>query len=114
MENLWPFIVAGVGFILTVLNIIDKVTTMKKNAGAPQRILEERLKLLEVKIEEHERSLQLGNDNFREQRETNEVIQQCMLALIDFELSFCLHTEYPHTEDLQEAKKVLRKHLSKN
>lgn len=68
---------------------------------------------LELKLQEVERSLDLGNDGFREQRETNRVMQNCMLALIDFELSYCSHTNYTEdTTDLLEAKKILRDHLA--
>jgi hypothetical protein len=35
-----------------------------------------------------------------------------MLALIDFELSYCIHTHYEETEDLMKAKDKLRGHLA--
>lgn len=68
---------------------------------------------IQVKLQEVERSLNMGNDGFREQRDTNRVMQNCMLALIDFELSYCSHTNYTEdTTDLIEAKKILREHLA--
>lgn len=111
--QIWAFAIALIGLALTILNIIDKAITLKKNADAPQKLLEERVKVLEVKIDEHERSLQSGRDEFREQRETNEVMQTCMLALIDFELSYCSHTNYSEdVTDLMNAKDTLRRHLA--
>ena len=55
----------------------------------------------------------MGNDKFKKQDDTNEVFINCMLAFIDFELSYCSHTDYKYTEDLDEAKATLRKHLAK-
>lgn len=113
MEINGSVVIAIFGLVLTVLNIIDKLANMKKSADEPMRLVEERLKKLEFMIEEHTRSLQAGNDSFKEQRDTNEVIQQCMLALLDFEISYCMHTDYSDTKDLEEAKKILRGHLGK-
>lgn len=111
--QIWAFILAAFGLALTILNLIDKAMAMKKNADAPLKLLEDRVKIVEVKIEEHERSLQSGRDEFREQRETNEVMQTCMLALIDFELSYVSHTNYNEdVTDLANAKDVLRRHLA--
>lgn len=111
--QIWAFVIALFGLALTVLNIIDKAINMKKTVDAPHKLLEERVKVLEVKMEDHERSLQSGRDEFREQRETNEVMLTCMLALIDFELSYVSHTNYNEDiTDLVNAKDVLRKHLA--
>ena len=78
----------------------------------PHTTLESKVNEHDVKIKEIEDSLKQGNDRFREQDNTNEVMQICMLALIDFELSYCSHTNYEHTEDLIKAKDILRKHLA--
>jgi len=68
MEITGSMVIAAFGLILTVLNIIDKVANMKKNADEPQKVLNERINVLEIKVEEHTRLLQAGNDAFREQR----------------------------------------------
>lgn len=78
----------------------------------PHSTLEARVNAHDVEIKEIKQSLHQGNDRFREQNDTNEVMQICMLALIDFELSYCSHMNYEHTEDLIKAKDVLRKHLA--
>ena len=67
----------------------------------------------DVKFKEVEESLHHGNDKFREQKEINEVFINCMLAFIDFEMAYCLHTGYEYAEDLVEAKNVLQKYLAK-
>lgn len=84
-----------------------------KFINKPHNSLDERVKSIELEIREIKQSLLQGNDRFREQEDTNEVMQICMLALIDFELSYCSHTNYEHTEDLIKAKNVLRDHLAR-
>ncbi len=108
------------GFILTILNIRDKQRAIKKEESEPFEQLRGRVDAHDVEIGDIKMALKQGNDRFREQEkhdkmqeETNEVMQLCMLALIDFELSYCSHTNYPHTEDLEKAKDTLRKHLTR-
>ena len=58
-------------------------------------------------------SLKQGNDKFREQNETNEVLLNSTLALIEFEIQYCL-TENKHiSPELQKAKENLHTYLSK-
>ena len=76
--------------------------------------MEERVNALEMKQKETEQKLYQGNDRFRKQDDTNEVFINCMLAFIDFELSYCSHTDYKYTEDLDKAKDTLRRHLARN
>lgn len=99
--------------ILTTCNIIVFVTIFVRFVSKPHTTLENRVTALEVKIKEIEDSLKQGNDRFRNEASTIEVIQICMLALIDFELSFCAHTEFTHTEDLLKAKNLLQEHLAR-
>ena len=112
-REIMAFIIALCGFILTILNIIDKQRNLKKEADEPFNNLKSRVDAHDVILKQHEESMHHGNDRFREQEDTNEVMQICMLALIDFELSYCLHTNYEDTEDLMKAKDVLRKHLAR-
>ncbi len=106
------FIIGLLGAILTVLNIIDKSASLKALKETPFKTLAGKVEQHEDRIGKIESSLFLDNDRFREQDETNEVMQICMLALIDFELSYCSHTNYEYTEDLIKAKDALRKHLA--
>lgn len=106
--------------LLALANIIIIGYGFYKFMNKPHDTLEEKHNLLEKRVDEHglkikeiESSLKLGNDRFREQEDTNEVMQICMLALIDFELSYCSHTNYEHTEDLLKAKDTLRAHLAR-
>ena len=99
--------------ILTSGNICILAYALFNFLKKPQNSLEQRVSVTEIKIKEIEASLLQGNDRFREQESTNEVMQSCMLALIDFELAYCIHTSYEDTYDLMKAKTELRKHLSR-
>lgn len=97
---------------LAIGNLCIMLYALKTFLSKPHNTLEDRVNEHEIKIKEIETSLLQGNDRFREQETTNEVMQSCMLALIDFELAYCIHTNYGDTEDLMRAKTELRKHLA--
>lgn len=109
VQSILPFL----QLILTFGNICIIGYAFVKFLGKPHNSLEQRVTEHDIKIKEIESSLLQGNDRFREQDSTNEVMQSCMLALIDFELAYCIHTSYEDTEDLMKAKTELRKHLSR-
>lgn len=118
--QIWAFVIAAIGLILTILSIADKVITLKKNADAPQKLLEERVKVLEVKAEEHERSLKQGNDKFKEhervfaeQEHTNGVVLHSVMALIQFEIQYCLIEHKEMSKGLEQAKEDLDNFLAK-
>lgn len=100
-------------FVLALCNICIMVSIFAKFVNRPHDTLEKRITALEVKSEEHDRALKQGNDRFRDQDDTNEVMQICMLALIDFEVNYCSHTNYEVTDDLLKAKNTLRDHLAR-
>lgn len=88
--------------------------TLKTFLGRPHDDLEKRVSTLETKVEEIERSLDNSWNTHREQKDTNEAIQTAVLAIVDFELTFCSHADYKiDTTDLEEAKMILRRHLGK-
>lgn len=105
-------IIAAIGVILTVLNIFDKLTTIKKNANAPFNELEKRVTALEVKQSENEIRFMKGNDQFRIIAEYLKLFMQVQLAFVDFENAFCQHTDYTDTADLNKAKEKLQKALT--
>lgn len=99
--------------LLQVANIAILGYALYKFLNKPRNTLEEKVKEHDVKIKEIEDSLKQGNDRFRNEANTIEVIQICMLALIDFELTFCAHSDYKCTEDLLKAKNILQEHLAR-
>ena len=104
---------------LAIGNLCIMLWALNSFLRKPRNTMEKRLKLIDeqinvlnIEIEKINASLLQGNDRFRAQDTTNEVMQSCMLALIDFELSYCIHTSYKDTDDLMRAKNELRKHLA--
>ena len=100
--------------LVSVCTLLGMFYAFKKFIDRPHETLENRIAALEVQQKEIDQKLHLGNDRFKAQDDTNEVFINCMLAFIDFELSYCSHTDYKYTEDLDKAKDTLRKHLARN
>ena len=57
--------------------------------------------------------MKLGNDRFREQEEANDVLIHCVLALIEFEIQYCLTEHKEPSDDLKKAKDILHNYLAK-
>lgn len=106
------FIVGLLGLILTVLNIIDKRNNMKQSAEQPFNDLKKRVDGHDIEINDIKQALKLGNDRFREQEATNATFKSVMLSFVNFEIAYCLHTNYSHTEELLEAKNELESYLT--
>ena len=107
------FVIGLLGAILTVLNIIDKATGLKAKSETPFKNLIEKVEEHEVRLNKVESSLYLGNDRFREQENTNEVLLRSVLALIEFEITYLLQEGRPISKDLEKAKDDLHSFLSK-
>lgn len=107
------FIIGLLGAILTILNIIDKYIGLKDKSDTPFKSLVGRVEEHEVRIGKIESSLFLGNDRFREQEATNEVLLRSILALVEFEIQYCLTENKPISKDLERAKEDLHAFLSK-
>lgn len=106
--QVFAFVIAVVGLVLTILNIYDKVSTIKKNADAPFNELEKRVAELEVKQQQNEARLLKGDEHFQIQSIYNKMFMQIQLAFVDFELAFCQHTNYTDTADLEKAKDLIQ------
>lgn len=100
--------------LVSVCTLFGMLYAFKRFLERPHDTLEARVISLELKQKEIDQKLLMGNDRFKKQDDTNEVFINCMLAFIDFELSYCSHTDYKYTEDLDKAKDTLRKHLARN
>ena len=84
-----------------------------KFLGKPHDSLESRVSHLEMKQKEVEQSLHQGNDRFREQHDVNEVIIHSTLALIEFEMQYCLTEHKSMSPGLEKAKDDLNRFLAK-
>ena len=99
--------------ILALGNICVIAYGFYKFLGRPHSTLEQRVAVLESKVDEHEEKLKGGNKKFEGLDEKNKVFMHCMLCFIDFEMAYCQDTGYAHTDDLLKAKQVLHEYLSK-
>lgn len=110
--------------ILATCNIIIIAYGFHKFLNKPKDDMSARITALEneirdlkaainVEIKEIKDSLHKGNDNFREQDATNEVLIHAVLALIEFEIQYCLLEHKDMSDGLKQAKKDLNDFLGK-
>ena len=106
--------------VLQVANIVIIAYALYRHLNKPHDDLAQKHEALEKRVSEHdlkikevEESLKQGNDRFREQEQTNATFKSVMLAFVDFEIAYCLHTNYEFTDDLMKAKKELQDYLAK-
>ena len=111
-SQIFAFVVAVIGLTLTILNIADRVSTMRKNANQPIKDLQEEVIALKVKVAEHEQKLRAGNDNFRSQKKINTLFERIQLAFVDFEVAYCQSTGYKDLDSLLKAKELLTQLLT--
>lgn len=113
VSQAWTFVIAVFGLALTVINIIDKVGSFKKNAHAPLDIINQRLDVLETKISTVEISQKMEMERNNEQDSTSEVVLRSTLALIDYQIQRCISESKPTPESLQKAHDDLTFYLTK-
>lgn len=98
--------------VLTLFNIIIILYGFYIFLTKPRTSLEKRVQALEIKMAEVEKSLLKGNDHFRSQDETLEVLIRSTLALIEFEVQYCITENKPISDDLKKVKEDLHIYLS--
>ena len=98
--------------VLTLFNIIIILYGFYIFLTKPRTTLEKRVQALEVKMAEAEKSLLQGNDRFRSQDEALEVLIRSTLALIEFEVQYCLTENKQISDDLKKVKEDLHIFLS--
>ena len=99
--------------ILATGNICVLAYALFKFLNRPHDTLEDRVNAHDVEIREIKTSLLQGNDRFREQEDTNEVLIRSVLALIEFEISYCITEHKDPSKDLERAKEDLHNYLAK-
>lgn len=106
--------------LLAVCNLSIMIYALSKFIKKPHDKLIDRIIALEVQMEELKDSLKQGNDRFRDhamrfekQYDTNEVLIRSVLALIEFEMQYCIEEKRGLSSGLAEAKKDLDKFLSR-
>ena len=98
---------------LALCNSCIMIFVFIKFINKPHDSLESRVNLLTAELAEIKQSLKLGNDRFREHDNANEVIINSVLALIEFEVQYCLLEHKEMSSGLIRAKEDLNKYLSK-
>lgn len=111
MANISPFLQLF-QLILALFNIIILLYGFYIFLTKPRTTLEKRVQALEVKMAEAEKSLLQGNDRFRSQDEALEVLIRSTLALIEFEVQYCLTENKQISDDLKKVKEDLHIFLS--
>lgn len=99
--------------LLAIGQLAIMLYALKAFLSKPKNAIEQRVAALEVKVKEHDNSLHQGNDNFRAQTQTNEVLIQTVLALIEFEIQYCLLENKQPSPELLRAKENLQQYLSR-
>ena len=100
--------------ILVIFNITILIYAFFKFINKPHDTLESRISVLEVEVKDIRQSLHLGNDKFAFQNKTNEVLIHSVLALIEFEIQYCLTEHKDMSKGLEQAKEDLNRFLSGN
>ena len=105
--------------ILAFGNICVLGYALVKFLNKPHDTLETRVATLELEFMETKQSLHQGNDRFRDldkeiekQDKTNSVLIHSVLALIEFEIQYCLTEHKEMSKDLEKAKDDLHNYLA--
>lgn len=98
--------------ILVFCNIIVLVYGGYKFLNKPHDKLEERVTTLEVDVKEIKQALKQGNDRFKENDDAIKVLIKSTLALIEFEMQYCLVEHKEMSTGLAKAKEDLNEYLS--
>lgn len=99
--------------VLTFGNICVLGYALFKFLNRPHSSLEERVNQHDVEIKEIKQSLLQGNDRFREQEDTNEILLRCTFALLEFEVHYCETEQKPISKNLEKAKDDLHSYLAR-
>ncbi len=113
-------ILMSVQLLVAVFTLCGMLYAFKTFLSKPKDSMIKRIIELEVEVKELKNSLHQGNDKFRKQDDrfrkqddTNEVLLYSILALIDFEMQYCLTEKVAMSDDLKNAKEDIQKFLSK-
>ena len=99
--------------ILQVANICIIAYGFYKFLGKPHSTLEQRVVVLENEIKDLKRSQDKTNDELEHNDDSIQVIQTALLALIEFEIQFCISHNEGISEELKKAKDMLHDYLAR-
>lgn len=99
--------------LLALGNFSIMIFGLYKFMSSPRINLENRVSVLETKLNDIETSLLKGNDKFRDQDDAIKVVLKSVIALIEFEIQYCLTENKQPSDELKKAKTDLNEFLSK-
>ncbi len=106
-------LLTGMQIFISFANICILLYALYKFLNKPHDTLEQRVISIETEVKDIKESLHQGNDRFRSQEETNEVLIHSVLALIEFEIQYCLTEHKEMSKDLEKAKEDLHSYLAR-
>ena len=112
-EKKMQMIVTLVQLTLNLGSLAIMIYALVRFLKKPQESIEERIKALEVEVDAIKASIRQDDKRFEYQFDTNEVIINSLLALIEFEIQYCLTENKTPTKALSDAKDKLNAFLSR-
>lgn len=109
MQNIQDYL----SLFLSFANSVVMLYALKTFLNRPHDALVKQVSEHDVEIKDIKASLKQGNDRFREQDNANEVIINSLLALIEFEMQYCLLEHKEMSTGLSKAKDDLNKFLAR-
>lgn len=106
-------LLTGMQIFISFANICILLYALYKFLNKPHDTLEQRVISIETEVKDIKESLHQGNDRFRNQEDTNEVLIHSVLALIEFEIQYCLTEHKEMSKDLEKAKEDLHNYLAR-
>ncbi len=106
-------IITMVQLTLNLGSLVIMLYALIRFLKKPQESIEERIKALEVEVDAIKASLRQDDKRFELQNDTNEIIINSLLALIEFEIQYCITEDKQPTKALEQAKEKLNAFLSR-
>lgn len=100
------------GTFLQFANVCIILFGFYKFLGKPHSTLEERVKKLESEVSDMKTSLKQGGKKFADHDKALEILTKNVLALVEFEMNYCLKEDYPASKGLEKSKEELNEYLS--
>lgn len=102
----------GLDLILKIANVVILGYALYRFTKKPHDTLDQRVTALEVEVKNIKESLNHGQDKFRKHDESIKVLLHSTLALIEFEIQYCLIEHKEMSDSLKKAKEDLHNFLS--
>ena len=99
--------------LLQIANVVVLGYALFRFMKKPHDSLETRIISIEERLEKVEQSQTRRDEKISKVSETNEVLIHSVLALIEFEIQYCLTEHKDMSKDLEKAKEDLHSYLAR-